>query len=92
MCTVLLLCYQASIGNNVVTAFILFQKSSYAVVQELVICGANLNMADSSGNNVFHYASGCPDCNIVQVRLFLHTNGYRQAFSKMYINISPLVI
>ena len=37
-------------------------------VQELVISGVKLNLADADGNNVYHYAAKCADPRPIQVR------------------------
>lgn len=43
------------------------QAEHLSTVQELIISGANLTMADHEGNNVYHYASKVQDNTIIQV-------------------------
>ena len=37
------------------------------VIQELIISGVQLNMADTNGNNVYHSAAKCSSPSVIQV-------------------------
>ena len=37
-------------------------------IQELLVCGAVLDLADHSGNNVFHYAAKSDSPKVIQVK------------------------
>lgn len=42
-------------------------------IQELLVCGAKLDLADRSGDNVFHYAAKTNNANIIQVcEMYFH--------------------
>ena len=46
---------------------IAIESAHVECIQELLVCGARLDLADRSGDNVFHYAAKCSDPNIIQV-------------------------
>ncbi len=41
---------------------------NYEVIQELLLVGVKLNVADRHGENVFHYAAKICDSKVLQVR------------------------
>ena len=48
-------------------------------IQELIICGAKLDLADAQGNNVFHYAAKCSNSTAIQV----HYDYYEDANNRI---------
>ena len=43
------------------------ESENLSTVQELIICGVQLNLADNQGDNVFHYAAKCENATVIQV-------------------------
>ena len=53
--------------TKITPVMVAIECGNLAVVQELIIKGVDINLADIDGRNVFHYAASCSDPAVIQV-------------------------
>ena len=53
--------------TKITPLMVAIESGNLAVVQELIIKGVDIDLADIDGRNVFHYAASCSDPAVIQV-------------------------
>ena len=53
--------------TKITPLMVAIESGNLAVVQELIIKGVDIDLADIDGRNVFHYAASCSEPAVIQV-------------------------